>query len=76
MLSKAKLLVVSGENLSIPLGLPPPRGRPVKNAGMRRKGWFERGPGAAKKRSYACSLFRNATHNASECPLRQVFGDQ
>lgn len=73
VISKAKLLVLSGENMNIPKALPPPRGRPVKNAGVRRKGWFERGPSAGRKRSYSCSLCHNQSHTASGCPLRQLF---
>ena len=38
VISKAKLIVLTGENVNIPKALPPPRGRPVKNAGVRRKG--------------------------------------
>lgn len=75
IISKAKQLVVSGENLNIPKALPPPRGRPVKDAGVRRKGWFERGPAARKTRSYKCSLCNQEGHVASQCQLRQLFGE-
>lgn len=76
VISAAKISVLTGANLSIPKALPPPRGRPVKNAGIRRKGWFESGPDAQKKRNYTCGLFHQVGHVSSQCKLRQLFGDQ
>ena len=69
----AKKMVVSGNNLQVPKAIPPPRGRPVKHAGKRRKGWYERGPTARKRRSYSCSLCHLEGHLANVCPLRQIF---
>lgn len=73
VLAKAKRLVLNGDNLQVPKALPPPRGRPVKHAGKRRKGWYERGPNAKKQRSYSCSLCHKEDHTAPNCPLRQLF---
>lgn len=44
-----KVYVLKGTNLNVPKELPPPRGSPVKNSGVREKGSFEKGP-AHKKR--------------------------
>lgn len=71
----AKRLVATGANLNVPKAIPPPRGRPVKNAGKRRKGWYEKGPGRNKKRSYCCSLCNVEGHTKDKCQLRQLFDD-
>lgn len=71
----AKRQVISGKHLQVPKAIPPPRGRPVKNAGKRRKGWYERGPTASKRRSYSCSLCHLTGHVAKDCSLRQLFSD-
>lgn len=71
----ARLLLECGDNVQVPKALPPPRGRPVKNAGKRHKGWYERGPAAKKHRSYSCSLCHLSVHSAPSCPLRQIFDD-
>ena len=73
VISNAKLAVLSKKNLEIPRALPPPRGRPQKNAGVRRKGWYEQGPSTKKKRSYSCSLCHRQGHVRNHCPLRQIF---
>lgn len=75
VISRAKRLVVSGENRSIPKALSPLRGRPVKHASVRRKGCFDRSPAAKKKRRYACSLFSQEGHFSTYFQLRQLFGD-
>jgi hypothetical protein len=59
----------------IPKAIPPPRGRPVKNAGKRRKAWYEEGPHAKKKRVYTCGLCRGPDHQRKDCPLQQLFAD-
>ena len=75
VISRAKVSVIAGTNLTIPKSLPPPRGRPVKNAGVRRRGWFERGPAAKKKRGYTCGLCQKKGHISPQCQLRQLFGN-
>lgn len=69
----AKVIVAKGENVRIPKALPPPRGRPVKGAGKRKKGWYERGPEAAKRRAYGCALCHQDDHNRLQCPLAQLY---
>lgn len=71
VLRTAKLQADSGQNLSTPIALPPPIGRPVKEAGHRRKAWYERGPDGNKKRIYQCWLYRLEGHIALNCELRQ-----
>lgn len=46
------ILVEKGENVMVPKSVPPPCGRLVKGVGKRKKGWYERGPDAKKKRVY------------------------
>ena len=74
VIKQAKRLVALRQHLKIPKAIPPPRGRPVKNAGKRKKGWYERGP-AASKRKYSCSLCRSETHSVTDCALRQLYED-
>ena len=52
----AKTLVAKGDNVNVPKALPPPRGRPVHNAGKRKKSWYENGPAPKKNRTYSCSI--------------------
>jgi hypothetical protein len=48
--------VATGTATNAPVALPAPRGRPVKDAGTRRKSWNEQGPGATRRvRSYTCN---------------------
>ena len=72
---EAKQRVLSGEYLHLPKALPPPRGRPVKNAGLRMQGWYEQGATKPKKRGYLCSLCNLQGHTRENCELRQVFED-
>ena len=37
VLDNGRLMVATGNNLQVPVALPPPRGRPIKNSGRRRK---------------------------------------
>jgi len=76
VMDNAKKLVAAKQNLMIPKAIPPPRGRPPKNAGKRLKQWYERGPGAKKKRVYTCSLCRGEGHTREDCFLRQIFDDR
>lgn len=69
----AKRLVAQNLNIRIPVALPPPRGRPVKNAGTRKRSWYEKGPHPQNKRSYSCSLCHRPGHVATKCELRQMF---
>ena len=73
---KAKQRVLSGEYLHAPKALPPPRGRPVTNAGERNQSWYEQGSAKPKKRSYLCSLCQLQGHTRAKCDLRQMFEDQ
>ena len=73
VMTAAKRMVVSGNNLQVPKAIPQPRRRPVENDGKRRKGWYERGPTVKKRRSYSCSLCHLEGHLAAVCPLRQIF---
>ena len=73
---EAKQRVLSGEYLHAPKALPPPRGRPVKNAGERNKSWYEQGSAHPKKRVYLCSLYKLQGHTRAKCDLRQMFEDQ
>ena len=75
VVSRAKVSVIAGTNLTAPKALLSPRGRPVKIPGARRKGWFERGPAAKKKRGYTCGLCRKRGHISPQCQLRQMFGN-
>ena len=72
---QAELLVASGNALHGPKALPPPRGRPVKNAGIRKRSWYEQGPSGNTKRAYTCSLCSQPNHTRKDCPLKQVFDD-
>ena len=70
---EAKQRVLSGEYLHLPKALPPPRGRPVKNAGLRKQGWHEHGATEPKTRVYMCSLCNLKGHTRDKCELRQMF---
>lgn len=75
IITRAKTLVAKGEHLHVPKALPPPKGRPVKNAGRRRKSWYEMGPNHKKQRTHSCSICRREGHSADDCPIRQLFPD-
>ena len=70
---EVKQRVLSGEYLHLPKALPPPRGRPVKNAGLRKQGWYEHGATKPKTRVYLCSLCNLKGHTRDKCELRQMF---
>ena len=70
----AKDKVLSGQHLLGPKALAPPRGRPVKNAGMRRKSYYERASGSKNARSNRCTLCRKAGHDRTTCKNRQGRG--
>ena len=70
----AKDRVISGDYLLGPKALAPPRGRPVKNAGTRRKSYYERASGSKDARSYRCRLCRKAGHTRSTCKNQQGEG--
>lgn len=72
---EAKQRVLSGEYLHLPKALPPPRGRPVKDAGLRKQAWYEHGATSPKKREYLRSLCHLKGHTREKCELRQMFGD-
>ena len=72
VMPEAKKLVRSGDYLRCPKALAPPRGRPVKNAGVRRKAWYENGTTKPKKRAYVCSLCHQPKCTRDKCPLRQM----
>lgn len=67
----ARRLVETGGNIHIPLAIAPPRGRPFKEAGRRKRSWFERGPSRKRRRTYNCSYCSQAGHSSITCPLRQ-----
>ncbi len=69
----AKRHVLSGDYLQSPKALAPPRGRPVKNAGVRKRAWYEQGAAQTKKRAYTCSLCHLQGHTRKLCDLRQMF---
>ena len=72
--AQAKALVLAGENLEIPKALNPPRGRPCKDAGKRKKNYYEQGPGGARAtRTYTCSLCGLPGHTRRNCVLAQTF---
>ena len=68
---EAKEKVLSGAALMIPKALPPPRGRPVANAGIRKADWLEKGPASGNKRAYSCALCGNKGHTRAKCPSKQ-----
>lgn len=70
---EVKKFVLSGSNFQVPIELNSPRGRPVKNAGKRKKGWYERGPITRKIRSYSWYLCHLEGQTASQCDFRQLF---
>ena len=71
----AKRSVLSGEALQNPKALPPPRGGPTGDAGVRKKSWLETGGSSSKVRAYMCSLCAEVGHKRNGCPLRQKFAD-
>ena len=71
----AKQLVLSGKNLQVPKAIVPPRGRPVKDAGTRKRSWYETGQGH-RKRAYRCGLCSSTAHRRENCPLRQMDDDE
>ena len=71
----AKKRFVSGSNLQVPKAIPLPRGRQLKNAGKRRKGWYECGLDASKRSSYQFLLCELEEHVTQDCSLRQMFYD-
>lgn len=73
LMTSARQKVLSGSSVKIPLAIPPPRGRPPKNAGARLKSWYERGPDAAKRRKYTCALCGKEGHRRNACELKQSF---
>lgn len=73
-ISNAKLRSEKKENFQVPKGLPPPRGRPVKNAGKHKKNWYEKGPATKNKRVYLCSVCRLTDYTVKECPLKRLYG--
>lgn len=75
VIQSAKRLVAMKQNLQIPKALPPPRGRPSKDAGIRRKSWFENGPSEKRRRVHLCSLCQSSSHRADQCDLRQLFDE-
>lgn len=56
-----------------PKAIAPPRGRPCKDAGKRKKSFYENGPAATKRRCYVCSLCGRTGHVKTDCILRQTF---
>lgn len=48
IITQEKTYVANKHNLGVPKALPPPRGRPLKGYGKRRKGWYERSPRCVK----------------------------
>jgi hypothetical protein len=68
----AKKLVLDGNNIQIPKALAPPRGRPSKDSGKRKRCWFEQGPSYKKNRPYCCGLCGSAAHLQKDCPRKQM----
>jgi len=75
ILLEAKQRVFSGDCLHMPKALPPPRGRPVTNAGERNQSWYEQGSAKPNKRVYLCSLCHRKGHARDKCDLRQMFDE-
>lgn len=75
VITLGQTLVAKEQNVSIPVALPPPRGRPSSKAGKRKKGFLEQGPSAKRTRSYSCSICKVDGHTMDDCPLRQIFPD-
>lgn len=75
IIAQAKRDVISGTHLQVPNALPPPRGRPIRNADKKLQGWYEKRPAAMKRRSYSCSVFHREGHTAGTCQLSQLFDD-
>jgi hypothetical protein len=59
----------------MPKALPPPRGRPVTNAGERNQSWNAQGSAKPKKRVCLCSLCHRKGHARDKCDLRQMFDE-
>lgn len=75
VMRSARKQVDSDQTLQIPVALPPPRGRPPKNASKRLRSWYERGA-AQKRRRYSCALCGLDSHTAKNCDLRQIFEEE
>jgi hypothetical protein len=71
VLREAKKKVLAGTAVQIPKALPPPRGRPPANAGIRKADWPEKGAAHGKKRAYTCGLCGRAGHTRDKCSLQQ-----
>ena len=68
--------VDSGEYLRNPKALPPPRGRPRKDAGARKKTCYETGTTKNKTKPRMCRLSTELGHDRRRCPLRQPGPDE
>ena len=73
---EAQKKVDSGEYLRNPKALPPPRGRPHKDAGARKKTWYETGTTKNKTKPRMCRLCTELGHDRRTCPLRQPGPDE
>lgn len=76
VMDEARKKVARGEALQVPVALPPPRGRPPKNASKRLKAWYERGSSHSKRRKYACGLCGKPGHRMTSCSLKQTFEEE
>ena len=47
----------------------------MKNAGVRKRSWYEQGSAKTKKRAYCCGLCHLEGHTRQKCELRQVFAE-
>lgn len=74
VLSEAKRLVVSGENVQVSKALLSLRRCPLKHEGKRKKGWYERGINGRKCRLYTCSIGRIEDHTVTHSSLHQLIG--
>lgn len=72
----ASVLLAREGNIMIAKVLPPPRGRPVKGAGKRKKGWYERGPAAKRPHTYTCALYQKEGHTRADCPYGKLFDNK
>ena len=52
LFKNAEVDLHNGKKLQVPKAIPPPRGRPPKNAGKRLRSFYELGPCKKRKRSY------------------------
>ena len=69
----SELILSGGACLQAPKAQLPPRGRPVANAGVRKRAFYEQGAGAGAKsrRTYTCKLCFSSGHTRTKCELRQ-----